>query len=144
MADRMGLLELDGFDVAAAAETAIAVRTPTVTILPPEQPETITVHDKELNGSVIEAGSDGLTARASGMVRSTRSLAAAADLAWSPVLMPLVTATGIEVPKAVGQAVVRSDNGRPIGTVGARYTPVDHSHLFDLADAIADAIPEPW
>lgn len=138
MADRMGLLELDGFDVAAAAAETLAVRTPTITVLPPER-ETITVHDRELNGSVIEAGSEGLTARASGMVRSTKSLAAAADLAWSPVLMPLVTAAGIEVPKTVGQAVIRSDNGRPIGTVGARYTPVDHAHLFDLADAIADA-----
>lgn len=148
MSDRIGMLELDGFDVSAAADkVAVAdaflagathMRTPTVTILPPER-ETIERHDRELNGSVIEAGSDGLTARASGMVRSAKSLAAAADLAWSPVLTPLVTAGGIEVPKAVGQAVIRSDNGRPIGTVGARYTPVDHAHLFDLADAIANA-----
>jgi phage/plasmid-like protein (TIGR03299 family) len=150
MADRMGMLELDGFDVVAAAAadkvavadaflaSAVHMRTPTVTILPPER-ETIEKHDKELNGSVIELGSDGLTARASGMVRSTHSLAAAADLAWSPVLSPLVTAGGVEVPKEVGQAVIRSDTGRPIGTVGARYTPVDHSHLFDLADAIANA-----
>lgn len=138
MADRIGMLELDGFDVAAAAETAIAVRTPTVTILPPER-ETIEKHEHELNGAAIVAGSDGLTARASGMVRSARSLAAAADLAWSPQLAALVTAGGVAVPTNVGQAVIRSDTGAPIGTVGARYTPVDHGVLFDLADAIADA-----
>lgn len=81
--------------------------------------------------------SDG--ARASGNVVSAHSLLPSADLNWDPEFRPLVTMEGFDVPADVGRAVVRSDNGRPIGVVGARYALIPHRMLADLADAICGA-----
>lgn len=75
-------------------------------------------------------------ARASGEVVSAHSLLKAADLDWDPQFRPLITAAGVPVPEDVGRAVVRSDNGRPVGIVGSRYELIPHRKLADLADAL--------
>src|SRR3954453_20916410 len=69
-------------------------------------------------------------ARASGMVRSAHSLLAGADLDWDPVFRTLQIG-GVDVPAEVGRAVVRSDNGQPVGIVGGRYTLIPHRRLAD-------------
>lgn len=130
MTDRMALLEYVELDDAMTDSPVIP---------PPVLPaEAITTHHAEAIGAAIVTGASGLTARASGNVLSARSLAGAADLDWKPEIVPLVAA-GVEVDKSVGRAVVRSDSKRTIGIVGARYHAIDHSILFDLADAISGA-----
>lgn len=127
MADRFSLLELD--DVVPAPAPEIAPPAPAPRVI-------VEAADERITGDLHLTGPGGLTARAEGEVYSTRSLAKAADLAWSPALVPLVTADGVTVPKEIGQTVVRDDTRAPLGIVGARYTVLDHSHLFDLADAL--------
>jgi phage/plasmid-like protein (TIGR03299 family) len=131
---RIAWLELD--DAVPVQQETPDAPVPAPTEIAPEAIRTV---DREMNGSAIAAGSDGLTARAEGEVYSARSLARAADLDWQPVLQPLVTASGGAVPRKIGQAVTRSDTGATLGIVGERYHPVDHAILFDLADAVAKA-----
>lgn len=127
--DRLMLLELDDI---LPAPAPVALPAPEI-VIPASKVEIVA---ESVRGDLHLTGPGGLTARAEGEVYSTRSLAAAADLAWSPELTPIVTAQGAQVPREIGQCVVRSDNGAPLGIVGARYTLLDHSHLFDLADAL--------
>lgn len=137
-AGRMAWIEMDD-PTPAPAPTA-----------PPAPTPTVIVHDRELNGArfadaraQVAAGgeSHGLTSRASGQVRRSADLLASSDLDWDPVAVPLVAdvadagpADLRRVPRA--QLVLRSDTRDPIATVGARYQPIGHRRLFQLADAI--------
>lgn len=125
--DRIAMIELDTYVMPATPE-AFAVALPT--------PE-VTTHTHEANGSAF-GGAGALSARASGKVSTARDLVGPADLAWRPELVAIVTADGVPLAD-VGRAVVRSDTRAPLGVVGSRYVTFDHSHMFDLADAIAGA-----
>jgi len=124
--DRISMIEMDDF-MPAAQPAPVAQPAPA---------PVVEAAAESIRGDLHKTGPGGLTARAEGEVYSTRSLAQAADLAWSPALVPLATADGVALPREIGQCVVRSDTRAPLGVVGARYTLLDHSHLFDLADAI--------
>lgn len=125
--DRISMIEMDDFVPAQPAPQVEPVK------VTPAVAETA---DQSIRGDLHLTGPGGLTARAEGEVYSARALAKAADLDWSPALVPLVTADGVTLPREIGQCVVRSDSRAPLGVVGARYQMLDHSHLFDLADAL--------
>ena len=122
--NRIAMIELD--DVMPAIEAPAPVTAPAVVEAAPEV----------IRGDLHLTGPGGLTARAEGEVYTTHALAKAADLAWKPAIVPLVTADGMTLDKVIGQCVIRDDTRAPLGVVGARYTLLDHSHLFDLADAL--------
>lgn len=100
----------------------------------------ITVHDRELNGSRFAQNAQdgaGLTARASGQVRTSADILAAADLDWEPVKMPLVAQiAGNARPVARKHVIARSDTMEPVAIVGDRYQTISHRDLFRLGDAI--------
>lgn len=102
-------------------------------VLEPESVTTAKAAAGAWGASTFHNLTDG--ARASGNIRSAHSLLQGADLDWDPQFRSLV-ADGHAVAADVGRAVVRSDNGRAIGIVGARYTLIPHRMLADLADAL--------
>lgn len=58
-------------------------------------------------------------------------------LDWEVNLKPLKLAETNEVISAkIGQAAVRSDNGRILGIVGARYNPIQNISLFEVLESL--------
>lgn len=100
----------------------------------------ITVHTAEANGSTFADNAregDGLTARASGQVRTSADILASADLDWDPIKVPLLAEIdGRARTVARKHVIVRSDTRDPVAVVGDRYVPIAHRPLFALADAI--------
>lgn len=129
---RMSYLELDD----APAQSA-----PAVIVAPPAPVRAIEAEHVPAPTVATVArpdafGMGGISARATGTVRSAVDLLKPADLDWEPEIVPLVTADGIALPKETGQCVVRSDTRAPLGVVGAKYHAIPHRVLATLADAI--------